>query len=135
MAKKAKECFVYLDFAIQINVSKNQVEKFLSDIERGEVSLLVQMPYGDEMYSPFSIYPDMFKSGGMTLAHVEGDTFNLACKGVVVRKFDIPFENDLLACLEQSDLVVMPSSVTNSDSEGADLDQQDKKLHGRCSLT
>lgn len=135
MAKKAKECFVHLDFALEINVPKDQVEKFSSDIERGEFSLYVDIEYGDGMSSGINVYPDMFKSGGMTLSHVKGDKFNLACKGIVVRKLEIPFEQDLLASLEQSDLLAIPRSVTNSDAVGVDLDEQDKKLHGRCSLT
>jgi hypothetical protein len=135
MAKKAKECFIYLDFALEINVQKEQVEKFFSDIERGEFSLSVDVEYGDGISSGINVYPDMFKSGSMTLSHVKGDMFSLACKGVVVRKLQIPFEQDLLASLEQSDLLAIPRSLTNSDAVGVDLDEQDKKLHGRCSLT
>ena len=135
MAKKAKECFVHLDFSLDISVPQDQVEKFSSDIERGEFSLSVDIEYGDGISSGINVYPDMFKSGGMALSHVKGDVFSLACKGVVVRKLQIPFEQDLLASLEQSDLLAIPRSLTNSDAVGVDLDEQDKRLHGRCSLT
>ena len=134
MAKKAKECFIHLDFALEIRVPKEQVEKFSSDIERGEFSLYVDIEYGDGMSSGMSIYPDMFNAGGMTLAHVKGEAFEFSCKGVVVKKLQIPFEKDFLASLEQSDSVVIPSGVTNSDGEGVDLDVKDKTLRGRCTL-
>lgn len=134
MAKKAKECFVHLDFALEIKLPKDQVEKFSSDIERGEFSLSVYIEYGDGMSSGMDVYPDMLKSGEMTLSHMKGQTFRFFCKGIVVKTLDIPFEKDLLASLEQSDLVVIPTGVTNSDAEGVDLDTQDKSLRGRCSL-
>ena len=133
MAKKAKQCFIHLDFALEINVPKDQVEKFSSDIERGEFSLYVNIEYG-RMSSGMNIYPDMFNAGGMTLTHVKGETFKFSCKGVVVRKLELPFEKDFLASLEQADLVVIPSGVTNSDAVGADLDVNDETLRGRCTL-
>lgn len=134
MAKKAKECFVHLDFALEINVPKDQVEKFSSDIDRREFSLSVDIEYGDGMSSGMDVYPDMLKSGEMTLSHIKGQTFRFSCKGIVVKNLEIPFERDLLASLEQSDLVVIPTGVTNSDAEGVDLDTKDKSLRGRCSL-
>jgi len=135
MAKKGKAYFLHFNFEVEIMVPSDQIPKFLSDVNREEFSLSADIKYGDGRSSNLNIYPDMLKSGEMTLVLVKDQRFQFSFKGVTAHKLDLPFQSELLASLEQSDLEVVPTGVVNSDAKSVDLDVKNVSLRGRCSLS
>ena len=134
MPAKGKNFYIHLDFDVEITVPSGTQEVFLTDIQRGEISLFINVLYGDGGSRGMSLYPDSFKSGSFALLQIKENKFKVQCHGMTSHKIDPSFDKELLVLLKKRDLEVVPKSVGNSNCDSVDIDSDNEEFRGRCSL-
>jgi hypothetical protein len=103
MAKKNSKPKLFMTFsaAFSVNVPEKYKDVFLKDLKRKELSLKIEMEYGDNT-SGQSIYPDDMKSGLLEFSTISGQECNVKIDGVVERVVNISVDKDLIEYLRSN---------------------------------
>ena len=138
MAKKNSKPKLLITFsaAFAVKVPAECKDVFLKDLARKELSLSIEMEYGDST-SGQSIYPDDMKSGLLEFNTISGQECNVKIDGVVERVVHIDVDKDLIEYLRSNSEIEVRLNYVGDLSYNhyyVDGDRNNNIVIGKCEV-